>query len=162
MTMPTPTLAPSAAVHAAGGPPAGELPSRLRFTITRLARRLRQQGDSELTPSMLSALASVASRGPLALGDLAALEGIAPPSLTRIVGRLEEEGLVQRVVDHSDRRVANVSVSAEGRDLLARARSRKDAYLAARIAALGPAEQARLEAAVPVLERLLSMAEGAP
>src|SRR3954447_466357 len=110
-----------------------ELPSRLRFTVMRLARRLRQTGDSDATLSQLSALAMIEHNGPITLGELAALERVAPPSMTRIVSHLEERGLVTRQVDAADRRVSRVSVTGDGQRLLERSRSKKTAYLAARI-----------------------------
>src|SRR6266536_3243902 len=66
------------------------LAARLRLVVTRLARRLRQQADTGVTPSMLSALSTVDRHGSLTLGSLAAHEGVAPPTMTAIVARLEE------------------------------------------------------------------------
>src|SRR3982751_4654504 len=79
-----------------------DLPSRLRFALMRLARRLRQQHDSDTTQSQLSALSVVSVRGPMTLGELAAYERVAPPTMTRIVSHLEERQLVHREVDPSD------------------------------------------------------------
>src|SRR5881227_2139715 len=94
-----------------------ELASRLRLAVTRLARRLRQQAEGEATPSQLSALASVERLGPITLGELAAVERVQPPSMTRIVARLEESGYVTRVVDPTDRRVARAGITDAGREL---------------------------------------------
>ena len=74
--------------------------------------------------------------------------------MTRIVARLEEWRYVTRVVDPADRRVARVAITDTGRELLARSRTRKDAYLARRVAELTDAEQALLARALPLLERL--------
>lgn len=148
----TPTAAPAPArqIDRTG------LASRLRFVIGRLARQVRQEtvGD-DVTPSMLSALATIERRGPLTLGALAAAERIQPPSMTKLVARLEETGLVMREVDAQDRRVVRVQVTREGKRLMDRARSRGSAYLASRLATLSPEERAVVEAALPVLERLL-------
>src|SRR3954469_9617846 len=132
-----------------------DLASRLRFTVMRLARRLRQTGDTDATLSQLSALSSIDHRGPLTLGELAAVERVAPPSMTRIVSLLEERGLVTRVVDPADRRVARVSTTADGRPLLEGSRSKKTAYLAARIEKLSDEDRALLQRALPVIERLV-------
>ena len=132
-----------------------ELPSRLRFALMRLARRLRQQHETETTQSQLSALSSVASHGPLTLGELAAIERVAPPSMTRIVSHLEDRKLVHREVDPTDRRVARVSVTDDGSRLLRASREAKTAYLAARIEHLTAEEKRVLQAALPVLEKLL-------
>src|SRR5207248_11562840 len=95
-----------------------DLAARLRLAITRLARRLRQQAEGEVTPSQLSALSSVERLGPVTLGELAAVERVQPPSMTRIVAGLEEAGLVARKVDERDRRIARVPTTVAGQRLL--------------------------------------------
>ena len=126
----------------------------LRLGVMRLARRLRQQADGEVTPSLLSALASVERLGPVTLGDLAAAERVQPPTMTRLVGRLEELGFVDRRADDRDRRVARVALTDAGRSYIADSRRRKDAYLARRLERLPAEEREALLRAVPVLERL--------
>jgi len=132
-----------------------ELASRLRLTVTRLARRLRSQLPGELSPSQLATLSSVERLGPLTLGELSAVERVKPPTMTRIVACLEEQGLVTRTVDPTDRRVARVAATAGGRQFVEHSRSRKDAYLAERLRALDPGDRAALERAADVLDRLL-------
>lgn len=132
-----------------------ELASRLRLAVMRLARRLRQQTQDPVTPSQISALAVVEHRGPITLGELASLERVQPPTMTRIVAALEEEGLVVREVDAADRRIARVSLTPEGKRLLERSRSRKTAYLAARLRGFSPEERALVERALPLIERLV-------
>ena len=146
MTHPTtPTEAPTA--------PA--LPSRVRMVVTRLARRLRQQGEAPASPTQLAALATIERDGPLTFGALAAIERVRPPTITAAVGRLEEQGLVHRRTDARDRRVARVEITNQGRRLLAQSRSRKTAYLERRLAALSAEERATLERAAGILERVL-------
>jgi DNA-binding MarR family transcriptional regulator len=128
---------------------------RLRLAIGRLARRLRQQAGGEVTSSQLSALSSVARLGPLTLGELAAVERVRPPTMTRIVASLEEAGLVDRSAHPGDRRIARVEVSSAGRTFLERTGTRKDAFLVERLARLDPGEVEQLGRAVAVLERLL-------
>lgn len=135
------------------------LESQLRLVLLRLSRRLRQQTAGDVTASQLSALSTIAKNGEMSLGELASIERIAPPSMTRIAARLEEQGLVERRVDTADRRVARVAVSPAGDLLLTETRTRRDAFLAARLQAFTADEQALLAAAVPLLERLAS--EGA-
>jgi DNA-binding MarR family transcriptional regulator len=137
-----------------------ELVVRLRLAVMRLARRLRQQTEGEITASQLSALSSVDRLGPLSLGALAAVERVRPPTLTRIVGHLEAAGLVVRRPAPGDRRSTEVEVSPAGRKLLDRSRTRKDAYLAERLATLDPAEVEVLRRAAGVLERLLEAEDG--
>ncbi len=136
-----------------------ELVVQLRLAVMRLARRLRQQTEGEITASQLSALSSVSRLGPLTLGALAAVERVRPPTMTRIVGHLEAAGLLVRRPAPADRRSAEVELSPSGRELLDRSRTRKDAYLAERLATLGPAEVAVLRRAAAVLERLLEADE---
>lgn len=131
------------------------LVARLRLVVMRLSRRLRQQSPGDVTASMLSALASIANLGPLTLGELAAVEQVQPPSMTKIVGKLEERGLVLRQVDGRDRRVARVRVSDEGEAYVAQSRTLKNAYLAERLDRFAPGELADLERALPLLERLV-------
>lgn len=133
---------------------AAPLASQLRLAVLRLSRRLRQQAVGDITPSQLSALASIAKHGELSLGTLASIERIAPPSMTRIAARLEEQGLVSRRSDDADRRVARVAISDSGRAVLDEIRNRRDAYLAVRIRDLTDEERELLSKAVPILERL--------
>ena len=133
-----------------------ELASRLRLAVTRLARRLRTQLPGELSPSQLATLSTVERQGPLTLGELSKAERVKPPTMTKIVSCLEEQGLVTRTVDHSDRRVARVEATAAGLRFLDRSRRQKDAYLAERLRTLDADDRASLERAIDVLERLLN------
>jgi DNA-binding MarR family transcriptional regulator len=132
-----------------------DLAARLRLAVTRLARRLRQQAEGEVTPSQLSALSSVERLGPLTLGELAGVERVQPPSMTRIVAGLEEAGLVARTVDERDRRIARVQTTVAGQRFLERSRGRKNAYLAARIRTMNTEDRAVLARAAALLEHLL-------
>jgi DNA-binding MarR family transcriptional regulator len=132
-----------------------DLAAHLRLSVTRLARRLRQQADVDASPTQLAALATVEHRGPITLGDLAAAERVQPPTITAAVGRLEQQGLVVRRPDRADKRVVRVAVTAAGRRLLARNRSLKTAFLARRLDTLDPSERATLEDAAVLLDRLL-------
>ncbi len=140
-----------------GDPAADAVVPRLRLAVARLARLLRQNAETGLSPSQMSALVAIERHGPLPLGELAAHEGVAPPTVTRVVARLEEEDRVTRTVDPEDRRVARVEITENGRDLLAHSRNRKEAWLDARVDALDPADQALLAEALPVLEHLTRM-----
>ena len=131
------------------------LAESLRLAVTRLARRLRQEAGAGITPSMLAALSTVERRGPLTLGELAAAEGIAPPSVTAVATRLEEAGLVERATLERDRRVSVVSITARGSELLRESRRAKEAYLARRLAAMTPEDRAVLARAAGLLEEML-------
>lgn len=132
------------------------LPSQLRLAVLRLSRRLRQEAVGQVTPSQLSALASIAKHGELSLGELAAIERVAPPSMTRIAARLEESGLVARRVDPVDRRVARLVISEAGAALLDETTSRRDLFLAARLSELSAVDRDLVARAVPLLERLVT------
>lgn len=104
----------------------------------------------------MSAMHVLAKHGELTLGELATIERIAPPSMTRIAARLEEAGLVERRSDSSDRRVARVALSAAGTKLLREAGERGDAYMSSRLVALSAEDREVIARAVPILERLAS------
>jgi DNA-binding MarR family transcriptional regulator len=133
----------------------GELPARLRLAIARTARRMRQEAGTDLSPSLTSALATVERHGPLTPSELAEVERVQRPSATRIVARLEKAGLVDRAADPGDGRVSLVSASRDGRALLRRLRTRKNAYLARRLRDMPAEDLAALERAADVLERML-------
>ena len=136
------------------------LAARLRLAVTRLARRLRQEAEAGVTPSMLSALSSAERQGSLTMRDLCHAEQVQPPTMTRIVAALVEAGLVVREQDPADGRVAWVTVTTEGRRLLERSRRRKEAYLAKSLRSLEPEELRTLEAAAEILERLTDAPTG--
>jgi len=130
-------------------------PSQLRLVVMRLARRLRQEAGSDITLSQFSALATVDRLGPLSLKELADVERVTPPSMTRISTCLEERGLVVRTVDAADRRVARLATTESGRLLLEKTRHRRDAYLALRMQSFSAEDRQSLERALPILERLI-------
>ena len=131
------------------------LASALRLAVSRMARRLRQQAEPGVTASQLSVLATVDRHGSMTLSELAAHERVTPPTITASVGRLDAAGLVERVVDVGDKRVARISLSREGRRFLESVRSRKNAYLTKRLSRLDPEDRATLERAAAILERML-------
>jgi DNA-binding MarR family transcriptional regulator len=133
-----------------------ELAGRLRLAVTRLARQLRQTADSDLSPTQASVLATVSASGPLTLGELAELERVASPTITKVIGLLHDKGLVDKRTDREDRRFVRVSLTATGDALLERNRARKTAWLARQLQDLSPAERDQLLAATDVLEHLTS------
>lgn len=132
-----------------------ELAAELRLVVTRLSRQLRQQSTGDLSPTTISALFTIRRHGPLTLGELAAQEQVAPPTITRMVGRLESLGLVTRTTDRDDRRVCRVEITRQGAKELERVRRRRTAWLATRLRQLEPDELARLADTVSLLERLV-------
>ncbi len=136
-------------------PVTSDVAHHLRLVVARTARRLRQEAGTGLSPSLSSALASIDRHGPLTASELAAVERVQRPTATRVLARLEELGLIDRAPDPADRRSALITPSAEGRALLGRQRSRKDAFLEQRLAALPAADVQALERATAILERML-------
>jgi DNA-binding MarR family transcriptional regulator len=128
--------------------------ARLRVALARLSRRLRRHEIAGLTPTQLAALATVGKEGPMRLGDLAAVEGIAPSTLTRLVTALEESGYVRRCADPSDARASMLAITPHGLEVLERIRSESTLVLAASLQLLTPEQRAALAAALPVLEQL--------
>jgi DNA-binding MarR family transcriptional regulator len=132
-----------------------ELASRLRLNINRLHRRLRQESLAGLSPAQASALGAVNRLGSPTLGELAAIEQVQPPTMTRIVASLTGSGMVTRVTDVADRRSARVRITPTGKRSLERIRTLKNAFLTRRLAELSPTEQAQAAEVVTLLEHLL-------
>jgi DNA-binding MarR family transcriptional regulator len=128
--------------------------TRLRVALARLSRRLRRHELAGLTPTQLAALATVERAGPMRLGDLAAAEGIAPSTLTRLVTALEDSGYVRRFADPSDARASTLAITPRGQDALARIRTESTLVLTASLGLLTAAQRAALAEALPVLEQL--------
>ena len=136
------------------------LATTLRISVSRLARRLRVErtapGQSEpvLSDTQFAALATLEKHGAMSPGELAGHERVQPPSMTRVIAALEEWQLVTRAAHASDRRQVVLTVTPAGRVLVAKARRRRDAWLARRLNELTPQERATLRAAAPILEKL--------
>jgi len=132
------------------------LAGALRPAVLRLARRLRQMRDEsvDLTSNQLSAMSVLLNQGDQSMGDLAALELVQPPSMTRIVNGLEERQLIIRRQHPTDKRQAVVSLTESGRQILIANRRRRNEWLATRIAKLEPEERELLRRCVPILEKV--------
>jgi DNA-binding MarR family transcriptional regulator len=128
--------------------------ARLRVAVLRLSRRLRKHDLAGLTPSQLSTLSSVGVLGPVRLGDLAAVERIAPSTLTRLINVLEDKGYVRRDAAPADARAYLVSVTDEGRAVLQRIKQEATNLLTDILLTLPPEQQAALASALPALEQL--------
>jgi DNA-binding MarR family transcriptional regulator len=137
--------------------PLTESAAQLRTAIVRTARRLRQEAASEtsgLTPTSVAALATIERYGPLTPSEIAEIERVKRPTVTRTLRCLEREGLIERATDPADGRSSLVSVNGAGRERLRRLRGRKNAYLARRMRDLSPEEIETLERAAEILERM--------
>jgi len=132
-----------------------EVASRLRLSINRLHRLLRQESLAGLSPAQASALGAVNRLGSPTLGELAAIEQVQPPTMTRIVANLADAGMVTRITDVDDRRSARVRITPAGKRSLERIRTLKNAFLTRRLADLSPDERARAADLVSLLEHLV-------
>jgi DNA-binding MarR family transcriptional regulator len=136
--------------------PITDTASRLRDAIVRTSRRLRQEASTEtgLSPATTAALATINRSGPLTPSELADLERVKRPTMTRTLACLEREGLIERTPDPTDGRSFVVVVNDAGRERLARLRRRKSAYLARRLRKLDPDQVETLARAAELLERM--------
>jgi DNA-binding MarR family transcriptional regulator len=132
-----------------------ELAARLRVAIARLGRQLRQQAGTSLSPTLQSVMATIALHGPLPLGELAQREQVAPPTITKLLARLDEQGLIQRQRGPEDKRVILVSLTAVGRRQFDQSRTRRTAWLVRRLGQLDGLDDAQLRAAVELLEAIV-------
>src|SRR3954452_3263132 len=131
--------------------------ARLRMVVGRLGRRLGSSGPGGgLTPSQLSVLGAVARHGPMRLSELADHEGVNPTMLSRIVGKLCDEGLILRRTDDRDRRAFHVEVTEAGRAQHDQIVARRTETLAAGLDRLSVADRERLVSALPALELLVA------
>jgi DNA-binding MarR family transcriptional regulator len=132
-----------------------DLARSVRNSVARLTRRLRaERASTDLSLTQLGVLGTLTRRGPSTIGELAAAENVQPPSMTRTVNCLADQGLVRREPHQTDRRQVVVHLSAEAERVLAEDRKRKDAWLARRLAELTPDERRLLRQVAPILERL--------
>jgi DNA-binding MarR family transcriptional regulator len=136
------------------------LATALRISVSRLARRLRVEraaaslGEPDLSETQLAALATLERHGAMTPGELAEHEKVQPPSMTRVIAVLVDSQLVRREPHPSDRRQVVLTATDAGRDLVIKARRRREAWLAQRLRELSPQERAALRAAAPILEKL--------
>ncbi|GGJ96192.1 MarR family transcriptional regulator [Pilimelia anulata] len=132
-----------------------DLAITLRDAITRLNRRVRQARPvGDLTVAQLSALTSLELAGDLTPGELADAERVRPPTMTRIIAKLAERGLVERRPHPTDGRQAIIAATAEGRAVYARFARVRDEWLTRRLRELTDAERTTLVAAAAILRRL--------
>lgn len=131
------------------------LAGRLRLAVVRLNRRLRaQSGDSVITLSQLSALSTLSKCDSMTPGDLAAREGVQPPSMTRVIAALEGRGLVVRRPHPTDGRQAIVEVTQAGQERIDEEISARERWLDQQLRDLTEEERAVLSRATEIIDRL--------
>jgi DNA-binding MarR family transcriptional regulator len=126
----------------------------LEQSVTRLAHALLRDLEPGMSRTALSVLARLRDDGPQRVTDLAAREAVAQPSMTALVRRLGEQGLVERHEDPDDGRAVLVAITAAGRRTLKERQAARAAALERRLAVLDDDERRLLEAAAPVLVKL--------
>jgi DNA-binding MarR family transcriptional regulator len=136
--------------------------SRLRGVIFRLARQLNATSTGEgLTPTQASVLGLVAFRGPLGLADLTELEGLNPTMLSRVVRKLDEDGLIRRLPDPSDLRAVRVEITPEGSLVHERVRALRTQAVSDCLQRLPERAMKELFQALPALEALADQLKSA-
>src|SRR5689334_12471197 len=134
---------------------ADELAKKLREAIQRLNRRVRQARPvGDLTFSQLSALTSLQLAGALTPRELADTERVQPPTMTKIVGKLEERGLVVRTPHPTDGRQVILAPTERGRAVYAQFEKARNEWLAVQLVQLTPADRETLAHAAEILQRV--------
>jgi DNA-binding MarR family transcriptional regulator len=127
----------------------------LRLAVMRLSRRLRNQRvDTSVTLTQLAALSTLKRHGAMSPGELAAHERVQPPSMTRVVGVLEEKGLVTRTPHATDGRQVVIELTPAADELLAAEARAREAWLTGQLDELSIEEQTMLRAAVSIIDKL--------
>lgn len=127
---------------------------RLALAVARLNRRLRQERQSDLTPTQLSVLGTLAKIGPATPGAIATRERVRPPSVTRILNQLVDCGYATKSPSPDDGRQVLVALADHGERILSDERQRRDAWLEHQLSELDRDERELLRRAVPILTRL--------
>lgn len=129
--------------------------TRLKIALARISRFVdKQVSGGGLTRTQLSVLGSVARLGPLGVGALADTEGMNPTMLSRVIGKLEADGLLERSTDPSDRRAVRVQVTEDGAELHHRLRGERTQLFTDALARLPQSDADALRAALPAIEAL--------
>ena len=139
-------LSPSAVAAVAG---------EIRLACMRISRRIRFESTHEVPPHQFSVLVRL-EETPRTPGELAEIERVSAPSMTRTVAALVERGLVARTADPSDGRQVILSLSDEGKRVLREIRRRRDQWMTVRVKGLSPEEQELLRKASAILARVAS------
>lgn len=131
------------------------LTSRLRLSVMRLNRRMRaQRTNSSVTLSQISALSSLHKCGPMTPGELAAREGVQPPSMTRVISALEDMGYISKRAHPNDGRQVIVELTELGMGYIAADISAREAWLDIRLSELDDDERATLARAAEIIDRM--------
>jgi DNA-binding MarR family transcriptional regulator len=137
-----------------------DLANRLRPVLLHLNRHLRREvHTSGVSPGQLSLLGLIDGNPGIGVAELATREGTSMPSVCSHIDRLEASGLITRRQAERDRRRVDLEVTAEGQRVLKSIRSKRTAWLSARLSKLADTDLAAVAAAIAPLEALLAQAE---
>ena len=135
--------------------PDDEVAARLRVVIARLSRRLKPtEAAGDPTSTEVEVLGIVGGQAPSSSLGSPGWAGLNPTMLSRIVGKLEDQGLFRRLGDDTDGRVSRLELTAAGRRLHDKVRKERTSRLAHELEQLSPPEREAIEAVLPSLERL--------
>ncbi|MET8084042.1 MarR family transcriptional regulator [Micromonospora sp. NPDC005197] len=135
--------------------PPAQLAPQLRDAITRLNRRVRRARPvGDLTVTQVSALTSLRLAGAMTPRELADVERVQPPTMTKIVAKLEDRGLVQRTPHPTDGRQVILAATEGGQAVLDQFERARDEWLAHRLAALDEDQRETLHRAAEILQQL--------
>ncbi|ANS78799.1 Transcriptional regulator, MarR family [Serinicoccus hydrothermalis] len=138
-------------------PATAALAHDLRIACMRVARRVRFDAGNTIAPHHFSVLVRL-SEQERTLGELAGIEQVSPPSMSRTVGQLTELGYVDRATDADDGRLVRLSLTDEGLAVVTRERELRDAWMAARLEGLSGVDRELLRRATDLIEGLLATA----
>jgi len=119
----------------------------------RISRRVRYESTDAVAPHHFSVLCRL-EEAPRTPGELAEIERVSAPSMTRTVAGLAELGYAQRTQDPTDKRQVIVTITPEARQVLKDIRRKRDAWMSVRVGHLDPEEQAVLQRAAAILTRV--------
>ena len=132
-----------------------DLADKLHSAALHLLRSLRKVDSATgLTAPRLSILSVLVFGGPRTLGELAFVEQVRPPTMTRLVAALEREGYVKRKIDPSDKRVARIHPTKKGESVMWAGRARRVADLSSRLSKLSADERHELARAAKLIARV--------
>jgi DNA-binding MarR family transcriptional regulator len=132
------------------------LAHRVRVSCMRVARRVRYDADNTVAPHLFSVLARLFEE-PRTVGELACIEKVSAPSMSRAVAQLVEQGLVARHSDEHDGRLVRLSLTGTGREVVGLERARRDAWMTERLEGLSAEDRQVLRRATTILESVVDL-----
>lgn len=127
----------------------------LRIACMRIARRVRFDAEGEVVPHLFSILARLIEQ-PRTVGELASIEKVSAPSMSRSVGQLTELGYAQRSADEHDGRLVRISITPAGAEVVHHERKRRDAWMTEKLESLDPQDRELLRQAADLMERMMA------